>query len=282
MYLFYPLMYQNIRPRQNSTIIFQIILVFSLSTIISCKQKTNPSLENPQLIPYSLQNTFPHDTKSFTEGLEIHNGELFESTGQEGSWLGIVDIKTGLPDKKVILDNQYFGEGMTVLGNKVYQLTWRSKTGFVYDLRTFNQLKSFSYETEGWGLTHTDHQLIMSDGSDQLQVLDTSNLTVVKRIKVTYNNQPLTQLNELEYVNGFVYANIWQTNLIAKIDFNTGVVAGFLDLTPLVNQARLVYPQVDVLNGIAWHEATQSFLVTGKYWPYIYVLKLKTKPEEPA
>ncbi|WOK07365.1 glutaminyl-peptide cyclotransferase [Imperialibacter roseus] len=227
-------------------------------------------------IDFKIHSQLPHDTGSFTEGFVVHNGKLYESTGEEGrSWFGVLNIKTGKPEKKVDLAEEYFGEGITILNNKVYQLTWKNKQGFVYDLNTFEKVNEFTYETEGWGLTHDGKNLIMSDGKSSLFYLDTASLKVTKTLPVTYQGQPVTMINELEYVNGYIFANIWQTNSIVKIDPADGEVVGVLDLSALAEQAKLKNPQVDVLNGIAWYEGTKSLLVTGKYWPTIYALKLE-------
>lgn len=217
----------------------------------------------------------PHDTRAFTQGLVIHGGQLYESTGQDNSWIGVVNVQTGVADKKVTLDSKYFGEGITILNNKIYQLTWQTKIGFVYSLRTFEKLADFVYETEGWGLTHNGENLIMSDGTAVLYFLDTTTFSVSRKLEVTYEKQPVTGLNELEYINGFVYANIWPDNQIAKIDLTTGQVKGFLDLSELARQAKTINSQSEVLNGIAWHESTKMLLVTGKNWPFIFILKLK-------
>jgi glutaminyl-peptide cyclotransferase len=227
-------------------------------------------------IGFKIHSQLPHDTGSFTEGFVVHNGKLYESTGEEGhSWFGVLNIKTGKPEKKVDLAEEYFGEGITILNNKVYQLTWKNQQGFVYDLNTFEKVGEFTYETEGWGLTHDGKNLIMSDGKSSLFYLDTTSLKVTKTLPVTYQGQPVTMINELEYVNGYIFANIWQTNSIVKIDPADGKVAGVLDLSALAEQAKLKNPQLDVLNGIAWYEGTKSLLVTGKYWPTIYALKLE-------
>lgn len=251
------------------------LLLYTLLIAGACTSKKE-TIQNPLLINFKVQSTIPHSKESFTQGLVIHNGQLYESTGQENSWIGIVDIKTGTADKKVILDKAYFGEGITILNNKIYQLTWQNNKGFVYDVHTYEMIKEYDYDTEGWGLTHDSTQLIMSDGTHTLYFRDTLDFTIKKELKVTYNGQPVNSLNELEYINGFIYANVWRTNWIAKIDPTNGEVAGFLDLSQLVQQTKLLHPNADVLNGIAWHYGTQSMLVTGKNWPYIYVLKMDT------
>ena len=251
--------------------------LFLLAAIVSCspKKTETPVASSVPSIGYSVVNSFPHDQSAFTEGLLIYNGQLYESTGEKDSRIGIVDIKTGTTSKKAQLDPKFFGEGMTILNNKVYYLTWQHHTGFVYDLKTWKEIKQFQYDTEGWGMTTDNKNLIMSDGSDKLYVLDTVSLKPVKTIAVTINGEPLKGINELEYVDGFVYANVWQTSDVVKIDMNTGAVTGTLDLSPLTKQARELKPEVDVLNGIAWHPGTKLMLVTGKYWNYIYVLKLR-------
>jgi glutamine cyclotransferase len=253
-----------------------LLYIFILLLLaLGCKSKKEEKpLEDTQYLSYTVQRSLPHDIKAFTQGFTIHKGLLYESTGQNNSWIGVVDIKTGVAEKKVELPAQFFGEGITILNNKIYQLTWQNKIGFVYDLTTFKKVKEFNYSQEGWGLTHDKQQLIMSDGTDKLYFLDTLTMNIVKSLTVTYQGKPVSALNELEYVEGFIYANVWQTALIAKIDATTGKVEGFLDLTPLTKQAGMINPNQDVLNGIAWHEGTQSLLVTGKYWPLIYVLKL--------
>jgi len=243
--------------------------------IVSCSPKKQ-EIKSPVLISYTVQSTIPHSINSFTEGFVIHKGELYESTGEFGtSWIGVVSVKTGELDKKITLKKEFFGEGITILNNKIYQLTWREHTGFVYDLKSYKELRQFTYKTEGWGLTHNSENLIMSDGSNQLHFLDTTDFSIVKSLTINYNNAPLNYLNELEYVDGFVYANIWQTDMIAKIDAASGEVAGFIDLAALTRQAKMINPKIDLLNGIAWHASTKSLLVTGKNWPMIFVLKLK-------
>jgi len=253
-----------------------ILLCFVTTIFFACQRTSEVKIDNPVLLNYSVHSSMPHSVNSFTEGFVIHKGELYEGTGEFGkSWIGILNIKTGEPDKKIILSDKFFGEGITILNNKIYQLTWREHTGFVYALGTYKQLQQFTYKGEGWGLTHDTKNLIMSNGTNQLQFLDTVNFSVVKTLTINYNNVPLNNLNELEYVDGFIYANIWQTEMIVKIDAASGSVAGFLDLTTLTRQAKMLNSNIDLLNGIAWHASTKSLLVTGKYWPLIYVLKLK-------
>ena len=243
--------------------------------LLACgKENNDASSGNDLSIPFKLKTRWKHDTEAWTQGLLIHQGQLFESTGQKQSYIGIIDINTGKPDKKVVLDDQYFGEGIAILNNKVFQLTWQNRLGFVYDLKTFKKLKEFKYTTEGWGLTHDNQHLIMSDGTEKLIYLDTATFKPVRTIRVKDVNGFVTKLNELEYMEGFILANQWETNRILKIDPQTGNVVGMLDLTPLAQEAKLDNPRADVLNGIAYHPTTKLLIVTGKFWPSTYVLQL--------
>lgn len=251
-----------------------MLALILLSLLLGCGKENESSSEARSTIPYKLKSRWKHDTQAFTQGLLIHEGKLYESTGQKQSYIGIVDIKTGKPDKKVVLDDQYFGEGITILNNKIYQLTWENKVGFVYDLTTFEKLAEFKYDTEGWGLTHDNHHLIMSDGTEKLIYLDTATFEPIKTIRVKDEKGFVTKLNELEYMDGFILANQWETNRILKIDPQSGNVAGVIDLTPLVREAKMDNPRADVLNGIAYHPTTKLLIVTGKFWPSIYVLQL--------
>ena len=250
---------------------FTLIL---LSLMMACGKENNQGTKNDLSISFELKSRWKHDTGAWTQGLLIHDGRLFESTGQKHSYIGIIDIKTGKPEKKVVLDEKYFGEGITVLNDKLYQLTWQNHVGFVYDLDTFEKVGEFKYETEGWGLTTDNRYLIMSDGTEKLVYLDTTDFKPVKTIRVKDQNGYVTKLNELEYMEGFILANQWETNRILKIDPETGDVAGVLDLTVLAQEAKLDNPRADVLNGIAYHPSTKLLIVTGKYWPSTYVLQL--------
>lgn len=251
---------------------FAVVMFLSFS---GCNKGKETTADATPKIAYKLRSSWPHDTQAFIQGLVIHEGNLYESTGQKGSWVGIVDIKTGKPDKKVVLDDKYFGEGITILNNKVYQLTWTSKVGFVYDLKTFEKLKEFEIPSkEGWGITHDTKNLILSDGTDKLTFLDTATLKTVRTVNVTDENGAVDKINELEFVKGYVMANLWETNTIVRIDPQSGKVVARLDLTPLSQNANMLNPRADVLNGIAYHSTTDLLLVTGKYWPKIYALQL--------
>jgi glutaminyl-peptide cyclotransferase len=244
--------------------------------VFACSSKKESKFDNSaNRIDYSIVKIFPHDIKAFTQGLVIEQGKLLESTGQNGtSWIAEVDIVTGKQEKKVELGNQYFGEGITVLNNKIYQLTYKSNIGFIYD-KKYQKIGEFNYNREGWGITHNGENLIASDGTDQLYFLDTVTLDVTKTLKVTNEGKPIKNLNELEYIDGFVYANLWQTNFIAKINLTDGKVVGTLDLSQV---AEVVYPgnpNADVLNGIAYEPKSKLILITGKLWPALVAIRLK-------
>jgi glutamine cyclotransferase len=221
--------------------------------------------------------TLPHDTEAFTEGLVLHRGKLIEGTGlNDKSWIAEVDRSSGEHAKKISLPGEYFGEGITVLNQKIYQLTYQNHTCFIYDAATYEKLGEFRYDTEGWGLTHDGTNLIMSDGSHLLYYLDTTTFQVARTLNVKdQTGGKLTNLNELEYVNGYIFANVHETSFIVKIDPATGEVIGQLDLSLLANEIKQTHPNSSWLNGIAYDEYTNSLLVTGKLWPKAYVIRLK-------
>lgn len=263
---------------------YSIILAILCAFLSACGNTKSSEEENNDipLINFSYAGYYPHDTKAFTEGLFIHDGKLFESTGspdnlpQTKSLFGIVDLNTGVIDTKVELDrNQYFGEGIALINGEIFQLTYQSKVGFVYDASTFEKIKEFTIPSkEGWGLTTNGELLIMSDGTDKLTFLNPKTLRTVKVISVTENRSVLNKLNELEFINGYLYANIWMTNRIVKIDPENGKVVGQLDFTSFANEAKSIYPDALEMNGIAYDSATNNILITGKMWPKIYIVKL--------
>lgn len=230
---------------------------------------------SPQQGKYKIINVFPHDIGAYTQGLiYTRQGKLFEGTGMRGeSKLKEVKLKTGETVRETSLSSEYFGEGITIVNNRIIQLTWQSNLGFVYELDSFKKLKEFSYPTEGWGLTFDGKYLVMSDGSENLTYLDTANFTIVKRQQVYDNNGPITKINELEYVSGYIYANIYTTDFIVKIDPQTGKIVKRWDLTTLLNESERT-ARTDVLNGIAYNEKTGRFYITGKYWPKLFDMKL--------
>lgn len=237
------------------------------------KPVETPSEIVNQQSDYDIINTYNHDNNAFTQGLIYHNGFLYEGTGLNGeSSLRKVNLETGEVLQKYELPEEYFGEGITIWNNKIIQITWQSKKGFIYDLETFEKLGEFSYNTEGWGITHDTQYLIMSDGSDILYFLDPETFTEVKRIQVNYNNRSIKRINELEYINGEIFANVWLTDKIIRINPETGEVNGFLDLQELTeNEPDL---RDNVLNGIAYNSETNHLFITGKLWSNLYEIKL--------
>ena len=223
---------------------------------------------------YRVVRAYPHDPQAFTQGLEFVDGQLYESTGRYGqSSLRRVDLETGRVLQIKKLPGQYFGEGLTLYRNRIYQLTWRSGKGFIYDQDNFNLLDQFGYDTEGWGLTHDDDRLIMSDGSSSLYFLHPTTFMVTGEIQVRDGETSVDQLNELEYCQGRILANVWQTDLLADIDPGTGQVVRWIDLTGLLATQGPVAAR-GVLNGIAWDQHQKRLFVTGKNWPYLFEIEL--------
>ena len=224
---------------------------------------------------YSIVHDYPHDAGAFTEGLFYLNGVLYESTGLEGrSDIRKVQLDTGKVLQRRAIDAKYFGEGIIAWKGKLVELTWQSQIGFTYDLNSFKPRASFHYMGEGWALTSDGHHIIMSDGTPQLRFLDPETLAETGRLDVTINGRPLAMINELEWVKGEVFANIWQTNYIVRIDPANGKVTGVIDLSPLMVQEQAKGRQIDVLNGIAYDAAHDRLFVTGKLWPDLYEIKL--------
>jgi glutamine cyclotransferase len=225
---------------------------------------------------YEVVNTFPHDPDAFTQGLVYVDGVLYEGTGLNGrSSLRRVDLATGEVLQQVDLPEEQFGEGIAVLGERIWQLTWQSRIGWVYDRATFKSVGTVEYVTEGWGLTTDGERLIMSDGSSTLYFRDPETFGEIGRVEVRDGDSPVTRLNELEYVDGEVWANVWQTDRIARIDPASGRVTGWVDLTGLLSPEDRAGHQVDVLNGIAWDADTGRLFVTGKLWPVLYEIRIR-------
>jgi glutamine cyclotransferase len=251
--------------------LYTVVLLFML---LSCTSKKTQEHSAVKLIPYSVKKIFPHDKLAFTQGLTVADGKLFESTGQNNSWIAEVDIATGAHDKKIILDKKYFGEGITILNNKIYQLTWQNHLGFIYDLMTFKKIGEFQYDYEGWGISSDGKNIIVSDGTSKIRFLDTLTLKSVKDITVKDVQVAVDKLNELEFVDGFIFANQWQSNYLLKIDPRTGEVVGRMDLSTLAEKIFALNPKADVLNGIAFEKKSKLLLVTGKFWPALFALKI--------
>jgi glutamine cyclotransferase len=268
-----------------------ISFVLILSLLAACnhsdrKASTETATEaadnTPPLISYTVMKELPHDTSAYTEGFLFHDGQLYESTGTDNnmpddrlSRFGIVDTTTGKIHTKVEIDRKkYFGEGIVFLNGKVYQLTYTTKVGFIYDAKTFQKLGEFTFPSkEGWGMTTNGAQLIMSDGTSNISYLDPNTFRLVKVLGVTDNNGPVSNINELELIKGYLYANQWQTNYILKIDTSSGKVVGKLDLGSIAGEESNKYPGSEVLNGIAYDSASEKIYITGKLWPNIFEIK---------
>ncbi len=233
--------------------------------------------ETSEIVPvykYTVIHAYPHDRNAFTQGLAFDDGFLYEGTGLYGhSTLRSLELTTGEILQVRELPSQFFGEGITIYKNKIIQLTWQSNLGFVYDKYSFDLLQTFNYSSEGWGITHDGQRLIMSDGTATLRYLDPDTLVEIGSIEVRDHNGPVDRLNELEYVNGEIYANVWQTEYIARISPDTGRVIGWVDLKGLLDSEDMS-KQVDVLNGIAYDIKDDRLFVTGKFWPKIFEIVL--------
>ena len=261
------------------------VIVFSLLFLVACnKQNSSEGSAEEKLSPLlgvSFVADYPHDTNAFTEGFLFHNDNLFESTGatdlpQTRSLFGVVDLETGAIDVKAELDRDvYFGEGITFLDGKIFQLTYRSKTGFIYEDSTYKLIKEFAIPSkEGWGMTTDGDFLIMSNGTNELIYLDPISMKVSKKLQVKENGIAKANLNELEYVDGYIFANIWMTNEIVKIDVKNGNVIGRVDLTSFAKEAKSLFPNAMEMNGIAYNPERKSFFITGKLWPKIYEIRI--------
>lgn len=253
-----------------------VLVLLFLAAACSGTASRNNGTEVPTYT-FEVAGSWPHDTAAYTQGLEVHQGSLFESTGRYGaSSLREVELQTGRLIRKVDVPRAYFAEGLTIFQGKIYQLTWQSRKGFVYDLASFQLLGEFSYEGEGWGLTHDDRSLIMSDGTNRIRFLSPVNFAVERSIQVFDGGRPVMKLNELEYIKGEIYANIWESDRVVRVDPQTGKILGWIDLKDLLSPADR-NAGTDVLNGIAYDEKADRLLVTGKLWPRIFQIRLKRR-----
>jgi glutaminyl-peptide cyclotransferase len=224
---------------------------------------------------YQVVHSYPHDINAFTEGLFYKDGFLYESTGLEGgSSVRKVELTTGRPIQKADLPSNVFGEGIANWNDQLVGLTWRSRIGYVLNLQSLSLTRQFTYAGEGWGLTHNDRELIMSDGTAELRFIDPATLQETRRLSVTADGKPVDQLNELEWVDGEIYSNIWQTDRIARIDPATGHVVGWINLAKILPANERIANHTDVLNGIAYDAATKRLFVTGKFWPKLFEIRL--------
>jgi glutamine cyclotransferase len=288
--------------KKTSCITISLLLVVVALTAGCLQEQAPPAAQGPQVYGYKVLNTYPHDPQAFTEGLIFHNGTLYESTGLYGqSSLRQVDLETGRVLQERRLSPQYFAEGLTTWNGQFLQLTWKSHLGLVWNLDNFTVVGTFAYPSEGWGITHDGQSLIMSDGTSILYFLDPQTFQEVRQIEVQDRGDPVALLNELEYINGEIYANVWKTDRIARISPETGQVVGWIDLSGLRDveppdvELRDVEPElldgepelldVDekarseeaVLNGIAYDSAGHRLFVTGKLWPRLFEIQLVAK-----
>jgi glutamine cyclotransferase len=247
-----------------------------LLTAAACGDDPSPAQSDdpPPVYTYEVVAVHPHDSSAFTQGLAWHEGSLYEGTGLHGqSTLREVALETGDVLRSRALPFEHFGEGVAVRGDEVVQLTWRSGVGFVYDVDTFEQERTFAYATEGWGITHDGTRFVMSDGTATLTFRDDPALEVVGTVEVSDDQGPVERLNELEWVDGEVWANVWMTDRIARIDPDDGRVTGWIDLTGLLPESERTGSE-DVLNGIAYDAAAGRIFVTGKRWPRLYEIEV--------
>ncbi|WP_166641849.1 glutaminyl-peptide cyclotransferase [Pedobacter duraquae] len=267
----------------------KIAIVVFIVLNIGCTQKREPDgsiavddsiTNNTPILSFFVQNSFPHDSSLFTEGLFIKDGLMYESTGapvefpDTRSEIGLIDLKTGKFSPKIEIDRKiYFGEGIAMLNNKLYQLTYKNQQGFIYDAKSYQRLRDFKYaNAEGWGLTTDGKSLIMSDGTANLTWIDPNTLKPLKTLQVTERGVALSQINELEYAHDLIYANVWQTNYIVQIDPKNGQVLGKMDLSSVVAEQLKDNPDAQELNGIAFDTDKHKFYITGKMWSKVYEL----------
>ncbi len=240
----------------------------------SSSESESDAAASPIQYTYRVINTFPHDREAFTQGLVVDDGILYEGTGLRGSSnLRVVTLDTGEVVRQLDLEDQFFGEGIAIFGDQVVQLTWQSQVGFVYDKNSFTKLREFEYPNEGWGITHDGTQWIMSAGTEKLYFMDSQTFERTGEVDVKDGDTAITSLNELEYIQGEVWANVWQTDQVVRIDPSTGTVVGWVNLSGLLTAADLETP-VDVLNGIAYDADSNRLFVTGKLWPKLFEIEV--------
>jgi glutaminyl-peptide cyclotransferase len=261
------------KSKASLSIIFLLVMIWTIVFSGTALKQPSWALE-PLVYGYKIIHTFPHDPQAYTQGLFFHQGYLYEGTGLEGkSSLRKIDLKTGRVIKLHRLPDSWFGEGIALWEDKLFQLTWQNRIGLVYDFSSFRLLQTFYYPTEGWGLTQDGRQLIMSDGTEMLYFLDPKTLKEIKRVRVFDRGVPVRLLNELEYVRGEIFANVYQTDWIARISPETGEVLGWIDLRGLLPEEDRK-KGAEVLNGIAYDSKKSRLYVTGKFWPKLFEIKL--------
>jgi len=271
-----------IRMKMRKSVFLSVAIFLAIASFASVPSAADNVVNQTQssqspVYGYKIINVYHHDKTAFTEGLVYDGKTLYESTGlYDNSTLRQVDLTTGRILKLYRLPDEFFGEGLTLWADQLIQLTWQSRIGFVYNKKSFNQTRSFSYPREGWGITSDGQRLIMSDGSDTLYFLNPDTFEDTGSIRVMENGNPVNQLNELEYIKGKVYANIYLTSRIAIISPSTGEVTGWIDLQGLVDRENGL-GDVDILNGIAYEADRDLLIVTGKFWPELFEIKIQSK-----
>src|SRR5579862_517144 len=254
-----------------------VLLMLLYATVLSAQTLSRTSSRQTPTYSYEVLQAYPHDENAFTQGLVYHGGFLYEGTGLQGrSSLRKVRLETGEVLQRVDLAYEYFGEGIAIVRDQILELTWKSQVGFVYDLKTFHRLRQFSYPGEGWGLTSNGADVYMSDGTAEIRILDASTLREKRRIHVHDGSKSIDELNELEFVEGQIFANIWQTDRIARISPQSGEVVGWIDLSGLLSPMYQLQPGA-VLNGIAYDSARKRLFVTGKLWPRLFEIRMVPK-----
>jgi glutamine cyclotransferase len=266
------MLHKRVSPKKR---LFPALVIAAIVAAATCIAIANPTATNSTpVLDYRVVNAYPHDKAAFTQGLAYDKGILFEGTGLYGqSTLRKVNLQTGTVIERVRLPDLYFGEGIAIWNDRLVQLTWQSGRGFIYDKKSLRQISNFTYETEGWGITSDGERLIMSDGTDDLYFLDPETLIVTGKMEVKDGAHPVRGINELEYINGEIFANIWPTDKIAIISPQTGAVRAWIDLhgiLPLEDRLR----GVDVLNGIAYDALNDRIFVTGKLWSKLFEIEL--------
>lgn len=253
----------------------KVARLMTLTVLLACAPPTIAQRRAAPVHGFRVVATFPHDPAAFTQGLVFAGGEFYESTGLNGeSSLRRIEIATGKVLQELKVPAEYFAEGLALVGDELLQLTWRHHQGFVYDRATFKEKRTFPFKGEGWGMAYdAAGGLVMSDGSDTLTFLDPKTQAMVKTIRVRDAGRPVPQLNELEWVDGEIWANVWTTDRVARISPNTGEVNSWIDLSTLWPRAQRM-PPADVLNGIAYDKATRRIFVTGKKWPRVYQISV--------
>lgn len=249
-----------------------ILAAFSACNPKESNNPDTPDVNAPKIITYSIINTYPHDTSSFTEGLLFYKDKMYESTGEENkSKLIEVDLKTGKAIRSISLDPKYFGEGIVIVNDTIYQWTYKNKIGFMYSVNDFKKLGEFKYASEeGWGMTTDGKQIIASDGTSNIYYYEPGTFRLLKTLEITESGTFVGSINELEYIDGFIYANQWQTPYVLKIDPANGQVVGKIDFTGITERIKATYSYANELNGISYNPTTKKIYITGKNWPELY------------